>query len=85
MHHQLCALFKQSNVPNKPSPPEDKKEASKEPEKISSVEKKTLESELHAVSIDKRLVVFFFFFFFFFFMNGNIERAQCAFSQVCIP
>ena len=24
-------------------------------------------------------------FFFFFFMNGNIERAQCALSRVCIP
>ena len=26
-----------------------------------------------------------FFFFFFLYMNGNIERAQCAFSRFCIP
>ncbi|XP_066977606.1 uncharacterized protein ca isoform X2 [Macrobrachium rosenbergii] len=56
MHHQLCALFKQSNIPHKNSLQENEDAANHDKNKMSNGEKEALELEKQSLSIDKSVV-----------------------------
>ncbi|XP_068240971.1 uncharacterized protein [Palaemon carinicauda] len=56
MHHQLCALFKQSNIPQKSNLPINKDEVKHDDSKISNGEKEPLDQEKQSLTIDKSVV-----------------------------